>query len=330
MEPQPPEAVFVGAVTFDAIALVGHMPGADERVVARQIAWAGGGPAATAAVAAARLGVRTAVVGAVGDDEEGRLALDALRREGVGVEHVRVETGRQTQTSVVVCSSASAARAICTRAVTPLDLAAGDDQTSGDGVRGALSTASWVHADHLGWPALRALGVRRSTNGDGPRLSVDAGNPVPGLAPGDVDLYVPTVESLRARYAVAPDGPGSEVEALLDRALAEGAGRVVATDGSRGSFAVTVDGQRVSAPAHRVDVVSTLGAGDVFHGALVAAMVHRLPLDQALRYANVTAALACRAVDGRSAIPSHDEVFAVMGGVLDLADERHDLTITSS
>jgi sulfofructose kinase len=55
-----------------------------------------------------------------------------------------------------------------------------------------------------------------------------------------------------------------------------------------------------------------LGAGDVFHGALVAAVVKGLPLDQQLAFANVTAALSCRGLDGRSRIPSLAEVEAAM------------------
>jgi sugar/nucleoside kinase (ribokinase family) len=53
-----------------------------------------------------------------------------------------------------------------------------------------------------------------------------------------------------------------------------------------------------------VEIVSTLGAGDVFHGALLAGLVHDLPLREALVQANACAALSCRALDGRSAIPT--------------------------
>ena len=63
-------AVFVGSATLDAIALVPSLPGRDERVVAESLVLAGGGPAATAAVAYARLGLPAYFVGSVGDDEE--------------------------------------------------------------------------------------------------------------------------------------------------------------------------------------------------------------------------------------------------------------------
>ena len=78
----PVDAVFIGVATFDAIALVDGFPAPDDRVVASEVAYAGGGPAATAAVAASRLGVRTAFVGTVGDDANGRAILDGARGRG--------------------------------------------------------------------------------------------------------------------------------------------------------------------------------------------------------------------------------------------------------
>jgi sugar/nucleoside kinase (ribokinase family) len=59
-------------------------------------------------------------------------------------------------------------------------------------------------------------------------------------------------------------------------------------------------------------VLSTLGAGDVFHGALVAAVVRGLPLAEQLAFANVTAALSCRGLDGRSRIPRLAELLAAI------------------
>jgi sulfofructose kinase len=56
------------------------------------------------------------------------------------------------------------------------------------------------------------------------------------------------------------------------------------------------------------DPVSTLGAGDVFHGALLAYLVRGALLRDALAAANGAAALSCRALDGRSAIPTLDEL----------------------
>ena len=62
------------------------------------------------------------------------------------------------------------------------------------------------------------------------------------------------------------------------------------------------------------DVVSTLGAGDVFHGALLAALTGGRGLGEALHYANATAGLSCRALDGRSGIPAAAQVDALLAG----------------
>jgi sugar/nucleoside kinase (ribokinase family) len=68
----------------------------------------------------------------------------------------------------------------------------------------------------------------------------------------------------------------------------------------------------IEAPGVPCEPVSTLGAGDVFHGALLAYLVRGAELADALRAANTAASLSCRALDGRSAIPTLDELQGVM------------------
>ncbi|MFR9778393.1 carbohydrate kinase family protein [Micromonospora sp. MS34] len=294
-----PLIVFAGAATYDAITVVDHFPGPNERQTAHAVRYAGGGPAATAAVAAARLGAPSAFVGTVGDDEEGERIAAGLRAEGVDISGLRVVAGQPSQASVVVIDRARATRAICTRAVAPLDPA--DHPRLLD----RMAEGAWLHVDHRGWPAARAL-LDRLPPGRRPGVSVDGGNPIERLRLRDVDLYVPTVESLAGRYGIQP------VTDLLNAALADGATTVVATRGADGSVAARAGTPLVTAPGLSVEVVSTLGAGDVFHGALLAAWVRDLPLTECLRYANVAAALSCQGIDGRSAIPNDAEVRATL------------------
>jgi sugar/nucleoside kinase (ribokinase family) len=254
-------------------------------VVATDVAYAGGGPAATAAVTAARLGVRAAFIGTVGDDQKGRTILAGLEAEGVDVSGVTVSTDSQSAASVIVVDRVHGSRAICNKPAPRLDISAGSP---------LIASAQFVHVDHVGWGpvAESALLSRHSF------LSVDAGNPIPGFTPRGVSLYVPTVEALGQTY-----DPTLSISDLLALAIADGCDVVVATNGAGGSYALTATGRSAHAPAHRIDVVSTLGAGDVFHGALVAAAVRQLPLEEQLAFANVTAALSCRGLDGRSHIP---------------------------
>jgi sugar/nucleoside kinase (ribokinase family) len=267
--------VCVGLATLDTIAAVPGLPEPDGRVVATDHAVAGGGPAATAAVALARRGVEVAFVGRVGDDDAGAAIGHGLADEGVDVSELAVVRGRSPQSSILV-SGASRAIAWFRGMLPPLELS--------PRARELCLDAEWVHADHVGYAAAGAL--RGSV-----RVSVDGGVTIPGLDVGGLALYAPTEDELHAAFG----GPR--------RALAAGAELVVVTRGADGSAAYTPDGDVVDAPGIRVEVVSTLGAGDVFHGALLAELARDVPLAEALRAANEVAALSCRALDGRSAIP---------------------------
>jgi hypothetical protein len=146
----------------------------------------------------------------------------------------------------------------------------------------ALTGADWVHVDHVGWGAVRPS--------DCLSLSVDGGNPIAGLDLSHVALYSPT--------EATDDGRRAKLTVVT-----RGAGGCTAYAG----------GETIDVPAHPVDVVSTLGAGDVFHGALLASLVRGLQLRDALVHANACAALSCRALDGRSAIPTWDELEGSLG-----------------
>ena len=274
-----PYVVAVGLATLDAIFAVPRHPSPDDRVVATELATAGGGPAATAAVTLARLGIRTFFVGAVGDDAAGAAIRDGLEREGVDVSELAVVAGARSPQSTVLVGSGGRAIVHYPGALPPLELT--------PRARALCAEAAWVHVDHVGYAAAPR----------GVRLSVDGGNPIDGLDLRGVALYAPTEKALRDSFGNAT------------RALEEGAELVVVTRGAEGSVAYTAEGI-IEAPAHPVDATSTLGAGDVFHGALLAQLVRGAPLREALAFANRCAALSCRALDGRSAIPSLDEAAA--------------------
>ena len=275
--------VCLGLATLDSIFQVPHAPEPGGRVVASELVLAGGGPAATAAVTLARLGVETSFVGAVGDDGIGIGVRDGLAAEGVDVSELAVFPGARSPRSSILVDGGSAARTIVHYAgtVPPLEPSPRAVELCGE--------AEWVHVDHAGYAAAPR----------GVRLSIDGGNPVPNLDLRGVALYGPTETALVRTYGNA------------EAALAAGAELVVVTRGASGSTAYgrgDGDVEVTDAPGFDVDAVSTLGAGDVFHGALLAQLVAAVPLRKALRVANLAAALSCRALDGRSAIPTASEL----------------------
>jgi sulfofructose kinase len=288
------DVICVGSATSDRIALLDRMPTDDQRVLATSITDAHGGPAATAAVTLARLGVRVGFCGVVGEDEAGDAARRHLESEGVVTDWLTVDPDVETARSMVLVSTATESRAIVTvRAPAPwaVDI--------------PLSASTWLHVDHAGHAPTRAA-IDAAAGTVTNRLSLDGGNPIDDLDLRGIDLYAPSVPALLTRYPSA-----SGVDDALRRAREEGAAWVVATDGSRGSY--YLDDVPRFVDSFAVDAVSTLGAGDVFHGALLASLVFGRPLDDAVREANAVAALSCRGLDGRSAIPDTTELRAFLG-----------------
>ena len=289
------QAVCVGVITIDTIALVDKYPSADERVIAQEIARAGGGPAAVAAVALSRLGIKSAIVGTIGDDADGKEVLRIFEKEGVDTSGISIGSSA-TSGSVIVASKEHSSRAISTRqsmVQAPINEAA----------KKLIAQAQWVHVDHLGITRLTELGISR---GNGPLISFDAGYGVETFDPITVDLFVPTDRQMALRY------PGIDLAVALENDAMKAGNTVVATQGSAGSAGFSPETGLVTAPGFSVDVKSTLGAGDVFHGALVAQLIHGFALQEAMIRANAVAALSCTGLDGQSKIPTTTELDAYL------------------
>lgn len=301
-------ATCVGVVTLDVVAIVDSFPEVEGRTEARDIFLTGGGTAANAAVVLARQGVPTAFAGLVGDDQAGRRAVELLRAEGVDTSGVQVSPGAPTQTSCVIVDSSTSSRSIMTTAAAPLT-------GLSERARTLIAGSRWVHVDHRGYGAVRDLVPRL---GSAPRVSLDSGNaPVPDLDLSGLDLYVPTLKGLLLLQGA--DDP----DEAAHRALSRGCHAVVATDGERGArgwwdeegaaWTRTTGPGSVAVPAYDVGtVVSTLGAGDVFHGALISALCRDCTWEEALRWANITAGLSTRGRDGREGVPTADRVRSLL------------------
>jgi hypothetical protein len=161
-----PYVVCIGLATRDTVVAVPRWPEGDDRVVAGDVAIAGGGPAATAAVALARLGVPTYFVGSVGDDDVGDAIRAGLEREGVDTSHLGVVRGarprRASSSSTVTRGRSQRIRANFRRSRSTAPRASSATQR-----RGSTSTTSATGRRRTvsGCPSTAATGSTASTSG---------------------------------------------------------------------------------------------------------------------------------------------------------------------
>ncbi len=106
------DVIGLGVSTLDLLMVVDELPGEESVQRAHESVLQGGGPVATALVALARLGSRTAMLDKVGDDWRGRLIIDEFRKEDVATEWMRVAFGRTSSIASILVRKGDGARSI--------------------------------------------------------------------------------------------------------------------------------------------------------------------------------------------------------------------------
>jgi len=296
-----PDLVVIGDCNPDVLVLgqdVTPAFGQQEKLV-EHLSLVIGGSAAITAVAAARLGVRVALVAAVGADPAGSFMLDQLASEGVDTHAV---ARREDQpTGMTVALSRGGDRAILTALGAMASLTAADVPLS------LLASTRHVHvssyfllADCLG-PGLAA--ILASARASGATTSLDTNWDPAGhwrderlsAAIGQADVLLPNEAE-----ALALSGADSPEAAAL--ALATGGSRLAVKLGERG--ALCAEGsllRHVSLPP--VTPVDTTGAGDCFNAGLIAGLLQGLALPQAAALGCAAGALSTGAPGGTASAP---------------------------
>jgi len=297
------DVVAVGCCVLDELLLLESYPvvGAESAIRVRGYSLQGGGPAATAAATAAKLGARAGLVATIGDDDRGRVIRDGLSEAGVDLSRLIVESGRRSTLSVVCVHAPTGERTFLMDSDPELHLRA--EQLD----RSYLTAARIVLLDSFG-PA--GVAAARWAKDAGAKLVFDGGG-VPGDRAVLDELFALTdamiVSADFARGYLGRDDPAAAAEAIA-RA---GAGTAVVTCGRHGAYVAASD-ERFHQPAFQVKVVDTTGAGDVFHGAWMIGMLAGWPVRKITEFAAATAALSCRALGGRAGIPTRREVMELL------------------
>ncbi len=306
--------VVLGSLNVDLVVDLDRLPGPGETRLGRGHRRECGGKGANQAVAAARAGARVAMVGAVGDDAEGELLLDALQADGVDTRAVR----RAAATGLAMIMVADDGENLI--AVSP----------------GANAEVGWSEVaaiEHLLAPGgillaqlevplatvVAAAGACRARAG---RVVVNP-SPAPAQARdldqllGLTDVVVVNESEAQALSGIAtgaapgigPDWPRRAAEVLREK----GSGAVVVTLGARGCLVVDGGGAH-PVPAVPVIAVDAVAAGDSFLGALVCELSRGRSLAEATRVGSAAGALAVSRAGAQASIPHRAEIETLLAG----------------
>ena len=296
----------IGSSNTDLVVNTSELPAPSETVVGGTFHSFDGGKGANQAVAVARAGGEVAFVGAVGDDEYGRRALENLRGEGIDVERVRVASGAASGIALIMVDERGenmiAVAPGANGVLRPEDL---------DGV--AFGDFGWV-VIQLEIPLETAWRAVEMASAAGARVIL---NPAPAAEVPErllpmIDTLVPNRAEL-GRIAGCAVETHDDIRAAARGLFSRGLGQAVVTLGGEGALWVTPEGDaHVAAP--KVRAVDTVGAGDCFIGTLAVALARGDEMREAIGFATRAAALSVQRAGAQSSMPMLDEIRGFVGG----------------
>jgi len=294
------DAVALGLNAVDHLIVVPNFPEFNTKIPFISHTRAPGGQCATAMVTLARLGMRARYIGKVGSDDAGRLQIASIESEGVECSGVAVVEGAETQTAFIIIDQISGERTILWDRDERLTITA--DEVDRD----AVTSGRVLHLDgHDVAASIAAAGYAREA---GVPTVLDIDNAYPGY-----ENLLPLIDFIICSSTFTERVTGeSELRAGL-RQLARRSGStfVAATTGRDGALAYFRE-QYIHSPAFEIECRDTTGAGDAFHGGFIYGLLAGFGVEETLRFSNAVAALNCRSVGARTALPTLDEVHALL------------------
>ena len=289
------DVLCVGHASHDLIFIVDHHPEADGKCFARAMQSCGGGPAANAAVAVARLGGRSALTAYLGEDLYGCLHHEELVEEGVNTDCI-TRGPHPTPLSVILVKPNGDRSVINHKSGTPPLSSVPCDL-------GAVSPGVILFDGHE--PRISPV-LAREARARGIPSILDAGS----VHPGSVDL-LSLVDCVVASERFSREYTG---EVDPEKALVKLRERVAFTAVTLGGKGVVWSDKADTArlAAFPVDAVDTTGAGDTFHGAFALCLARGMDSHSSLLYSSAAAALCCTRVGARTGIPTRRELEAFL------------------
>ena len=298
--------VVFGSINMDLVVRTPRLPAPGETLTGYTFFTAPGGKGANQAVACARLGAPTRMVGRVGDDLFGAQLRASLRSFGVQDDGVLTTPGPSGVALIAVDDTAENTIVIVPGANGAVSIADIPRlERALDGARALLL--------QLEVPIATVVAAARAARARGVTVILD---PAPALPLPDelyalADVMTPN-ESEAATLTGIPVDDERSAAAAAHTLLARGARTVIIKLGARGALVADANGERLWT-AFAVTPVDTVAAGDAFNGGLAVALSEGRSFDEALRWGLAAGALSVTKTGAQSSMPDREEVLKLLG-----------------
>lgn len=303
----------VGHGCIDMLVNMAELPKENRGARVLDMSLQGGGKVPSAMIATARLGIKTGVIDAYGDDFYGRFCYEDYIRHGINVDRVKLMPGKTTGLSIVLSDIKTMGRSICGYG--------GADRCPGitieDVDRDYLRQAEWVN---LSGASPLSIQVAKWCKEDGVKVCIDADgyNPAYEEIMPYIDCFIASEFFYKARFG---DEEEKDLEANLRVWKAQGPSIVAVTLGEKGVVGLDENDEYYHVEGFTVDVKDTVGAGDVYHGAFVAGLLQGWDVKKVARFSNAVSAIKCTRLGGRAAVPTMETVLKFLDtGVIDYSE----------
>jgi len=298
-----------GSINMDVVATADRHPKIGETVAGNAVLYFPGGKGANQAVAAAKLGTPTTLIGRLGKDAFGRDLKAFLTAQGLDLSLVRETAEAHTGTAIITIANADN---------TIVVIPGANALVSADDIAAAALAKSDIAVSQfeIPLPATCAFFKRARVAGATTIL-----NPAPATQFDDemldlVDILIlnETELGFLAKTTLRDTDDHTRFIEAASSLIATGQNKIVCvTLGQRGLLAL-VDGRPLAIAGRTVKAIDTTGAGDCFIGAVAAQLAGGKPIHDALTYANVAASICVQRMGAAPSMPTAAEVSAVLRG----------------
>ncbi|QDF36679.1 ribokinase [Bradyrhizobium symbiodeficiens] len=298
--------VFVaGSINMDVVATADRHPRVGETVAGREVLYFPGGKGANQAVAAARLGAKTTLIGRLGKDSFGAELRTFLGAQGIDLGAVR-DADTHTGTAIITVAASDN-----TIVVIPGSnaLVGADDVADVPLAKGDVAVSQF----EIPLPTITAFFRRAREAG-----VVTLLNPAPAqkmsrelLALVDILVLNETELGFLAGSELSDSDEAARIIDVARKLQARADQTICITLGRRGVLALA-GREEIAVPGRAVRAVDTTGAGDCFVGALAAQLADGAPLRAALAFANAAASISVQRMGAGPSMPTAAEVAAVL------------------